>query len=56
MRRKKETTRPEIYVSDEYGLEEVLDTDDSGYDFEDAILYEEVDVEYERDENTKQRV
>lgn len=39
----------EILVPYGYELTEIMDTDDSGYDFEDAILYEEVKITYERD-------
>ncbi len=51
MRKKKQVS--EIAIPKGYELEEMMDTDDSGYDFEDAILYEEVKIAYERDERTE---
>lgn len=53
MKRNKEKIKPEIVVPAGYDLTEIMDTDDSGYDFEDAILYEEVGIEYERNERTE---
>lgn len=53
---KKEKLVSEIIVPIGYELEELMDTDDSGYDFEDAILYEEVRITYERENRIAERV
>lgn len=48
MKQKRET--PEIVVPKDYMLTDVVDTDDSGYGFEQEGFYrEEVKVKYERD-------
>lgn len=39
----------ELVVPVGYVLEDLLDIDDSGYDFEEAILQEEVRVNFEKD-------
>lgn len=47
---------PEIVVPCGYILEDFFDIDDSGFDFEEAILYEEVKVRFERKDTTTKRV
>ena len=38
---------PVIKVAEGYDLEEVMDTDDTGYDNGEPVLIQEVEVEYE---------
>lgn len=53
---KKKRQVSEIFVPLGYEPGELMDTDDGGYDFEDAILYEEVKIAYERDAREAERV
>lgn len=49
MKKKQTQDTPVIVIPKGYGLTEMLDTDDSGYDFEDEAIYcGEVKVSYER--------
>ena len=51
MKRKNET--PVITVPQGYDLFDMTDTDDSGYDFGDPIMREEVKIRFEREEGTE---
>lgn len=53
LKKKKYRTLPEITVPKEYDLLDLIDTDDKGYDFGDAVMKEEVKVNFERN-NDKQ--
>lgn len=51
LRKKKDRTVPEITVPKGYDLLDLIDTDDKGYDFGDAVMIEEVKVNFERNSN-----
>jgi hypothetical protein len=47
MKKKHIRDTPVIKVAEGYDLEEVMDTDDTGYDNGEPVLIQEVEVEYE---------
>ena len=48
--RKKDQIMPEIVIPKGYDVEDLLDTNDQGYDFEEPILTEEVKIRFGTDE------
>lgn len=49
MKKRKDNVTPEIVVPKGYDFLDLIDTDDSGYDFGEPIMTEEVKVRFERD-------
>lgn len=47
MKKKHIRDTPVIKVAEGYDFEEVMDTDDAGYDNGEPVLIQEVEVEYE---------
>ena len=56
MKKKKIRDTPEIVIPKGYGIDDLLDFDDEGYENGEPVLVEEVKVTFEREWNEKQRV
>ncbi len=56
MKKKKIRDTPEIVIPKGYGIDDLLDFDDEGYENGEPAALEEVKVTFEREWNEKQRV